>query len=408
MEEIIERIKNNRLAQIALIALIFVLIFVFYNFFKLVKSSRRELPCYNKTIRLLSPLNEKKFLKIKQVFSNYCLYLQVDVKPPDYIRENLLKEIAEGKIPDLVYIDNEFIEENRNVFKEYEGKKILSRNYPEVTLILNKNKLLNYPVVFDNLVLFSNEKYLDILGIFNPPNNFEDLINLISTIKTTPQLLNVKPIALGTSNNIENFYEIFLTLHKNYNSADYKRLENFFKTIAFYTQFADIKSPLYSWSATNLNSFEEFGRGNVVFVFGFYSDFEKIKDINPRLNFKINSFPKFKNKIEQTNFIRVYSFVVPKQGKYQFAWKALEILDDNYESFVKDLNLLPVRKDIYEKLEGNKKEIAKDLLTGSTFIEFNRPYAEDLLKDVINKWLTDKENAKITFIRGQFYKIFKK
>lgn len=411
MEEIIERIKYNRIAQIALVAVIFVVALVFYNLSKFTKSSKRELPCYNQTIRILSPFAKQKFSNIERVFSQYCIKLDVDVKSIDYIRNNLLKEIAEGKIPDLVYVDNNFIQENINAFKEYDGEKILLNNYPETSVILKdkKNKkLVNYPVAFDTLVLFSNKKYLDILGIFDPPNNFEDLIEVIKTIKGNPQLINVKPIALGTSNNIENFYEIFVTLHRNYNPHNYKNIDAFFKTFDFYTQFADIKSPLYSWSDSNQNSFEEFGRGNVVFVFGFYSDSEKIKKINPRLVFKVNEFPKFKSIIDQTNFVKMYSFVVPKQGKHQFAWKALEILDQNYEDFIKDFGLLPVRRDIYEKLEEDKRKIAKDLLIGSSFEEFNREYAEELLRDVISKWLVDKENIKLLFIRGQVYKLFRK
>lgn len=408
MEEIIARIKNNRIAQIALVAIIFVVILSFYVLQRFTRRSQRQLPCYNQTVRILSPFPRQKFSKIERIFSQYCLKLDIDVKSLDYIKDNLLKEIAEGEIPDLVYIDNNFIEENRNAFKEYAGEKISIKNYPETALILKNEKLLNYPIAFDTLVLFSNKKYLDILGIFDPPNNFEDLLEVIRKIKANPQLAKVQPIALGTSNNIENFYEIFITLHKNYNPGSYKNTDALFKTFDFYTQFADLKSPLYSWSDANLNSFEEFERGNVVFVFGFYSDSERIKKMNTRLNFKVSELPKFKNVIEQTNFIKMYSFVVPKQGKYKFAWKALEILDENYEDFIKDFDLLPVRKDIYENLEENKRKIAKDLIVGSLFDEFNRNYAEPFFKDAINKWLSDKENVKLSFMRGQSYKIFRK
>ncbi len=405
MEEIIERIKNNRIAQIALGAVIFVIIFSFYVLGKISKPKKQTLPCYNITLRILSPFSDQKFTNIQKIFSAYCIKVETIKKPVEYIRENLLKEIAAGNIPDLVYVDNNFIKENKNIFKEYSGEKIKKEKYPEESLVLS-DRLLNYPVSFDTLVMFSNEEFLDILGIINPPRTFEELIKTIQGIKVNPFLKNIIPVALGRSNNIENFYEIFITIHRNLHGKGYKNLNNFSKTVEFYTQFADKTSNLYSWDYGNSNSLEEFGRGKVVFAFGFYSDTEKIKEINRRLKFRITEFPKFSGRLDQTNYLKIYSFAVPKQGKHKFAWKALEILDENYKDFIRDFNLLPIRKDVFDELSGEKREIAKDLLIGSDFTEFNRNYAEGIFKDIVDKWLEDRENARLILTRLQFNKIF--
>jgi len=411
MDEIIERIKTNRIAQIFIgIIAILVIVGIWYLNKLLSPKSKEALPCYNQTITILSPFTSADFKNLSSYASKYCIKLNFVHKDLDEIKNRLLKDIAQGNIPDIVLVDSSFLLENLNIFMEYKGKKINIDEYPESIIAPLNYKLIAYPLYFDVLVTFANRDYLNNAGLLSAPKTFEDLYNVIPSLRILDPSYNIKiaPIALGTANNIDRLFEIFVTIHKNLNGEKYKELGSFYNTLDFYTQFANKLSPYFSWQDHFPNSFIAFAQGQSALVFGFYSDKDKIFSINRRIKLEIYPFLRFSNKIKNYNYIKTYFLAVPKQGKHKFAWMVLEFFDKYYEDFIKQKDLLPVKKNLIEKVDKNKKEIVKDLLIGDYFKEFNREYFENAIKIDIQNWLSDKENVKRIISIEQFRNFFKK
>jgi len=411
MDEILERIKSNRLAQIfiGIIALLIIAGIWFLNNL-LSKPSKETLPCYNQTVKILSPFDFKDLANLSRIANAYCIKLVFNQKDLDYIKNNLLKDIAQGNIPDIVFVDIDFLLENLNIFREYKGEKLKLDVYPESILASFENKLIAYPLYFDVLVTFANRDYLNNAGLLYAPKTFEELREVIPSLRILDESYNLKiaPIALGGSNNIDRLFEIFVTIHKNLNEEKYKDLESFYKTLDFYTQFVNKNSPYFSWQEHFPNSFLAFAHGQSALVFGFYSDKEKILNINRRIKLEIYPFIRFENKIKNYNYIKTYFFAVPKQGNSKFAWMVLEFFDKDYENFINNKDLLPVKKDLLVKVDKNKKEIVKDLLIGDYFEEFNREYFENAIKIDIQNWLSNKENIKKLISVEQIRNFFKK
>jgi len=413
MDEIIEKIKTNRVVQI-FIGIIIIIILIIGGFLYLnkilSKSFRENLPCYNQTITIWSPFNFNDFQEFSKHARKYCINLNLKQKDLNDIKNNLLQEIAQGNIPDIVFVDSDFLLENLKIFKGYEGKNFNIDVYSESILEPFDNKLIAYPLYFDVLVTFANREYLNNAGLLTAPKTFEELQQVIPSLRTLDNSNNIKvaPIALGTANNIDRLYEIFVTIHKNLNQDYYKYPESFYKTLDFYTQFSNKLSHNFSWENYLPNSFVAFAQGQAALIFGLYSDKDKILNINKRIKLEIYPFMRFTNNIKNYNYIKSYFFAVPKQGKHKYAWMVLEFFDKYYENFINKKNLLPVKKILIGKVDKQKKEIVKDLLIGDYFKEFNRPYFENAIKIDIQNWLSDKESIKRIMKTEQINKFFNK
>jgi ABC-type glycerol-3-phosphate transport system substrate-binding protein len=411
MDEIIERIKTNRIAQIFIgIIILFIIGSIWYLNKILSKQKKEVLPCYNQTITILSPFTSTDLTELNAHASKYCLKLTFEQRDLDYIKNNLLKDIAQGNIPDIVFVDSDFLLENLNIFQEYKGKILNIDEYPESIIEPLNNKLIAYPLYFDVLVTFANREYLNNAGLLSAPKTFEELKNVLPSLRILDPSYNIQlaPIALGTANNIDRLFEIFVTIHKNLNEDKYKDINSFYNTLDFYTQFANKSSPYFAWQEYLPNSFVAFAQGQVALIFGFYSDKDRILDINRRIKLEIYPFLRFAGKTKSYNYIKTYFFAVPKQGKHKYAWMVLEFFDKYYEKFISKKDLLPIKKALIEKVDKNKKEIVKDLLIGDYFYEFNREYFENAIKVDIQNWLSDKENVKRLINIEQIRRFFKK
>ncbi|MGC8981352.1 MAG: ABC transporter substrate-binding protein [Minisyncoccia bacterium] len=371
------------------------------------QKKKQELPCYNQTIIVWSPFKNYKYPEVSNELKKYCLKIKVVEKSIDEIRNSLFSEISAGNIPDVVYVDSEFLIDNIKIFSQYKGKNINLDDYPDIISKIFNNKILAYPVTYDPLVLFWNKDLLYSAGYIEPPKTFEDMQNLIKQVRILEfDKIKTSPIALGTANNIKPFSKIFLVFHKLLN-RDYQLPPSFYKTLDFYTQFANKDSEYYSWNPNMDDQLEEFSNGNVAMIIDFYSKKNDILKKNNRLNFDIALLPKFKDNPRSLNYFYGYFFAVPKQGKTKFAWMFIESLDKKYEKFVKSVNLIPAKKSFYDKLDKEGKIVFQSILNSDMFLEFNKKYLEDALKKDIEDWIYRKEDIK-RLLQSQIYNFFKK
>lgn len=410
MDKILKDLRDRPIFLIIFILIIFfIVVFLIDKAFFASRRKKSELPCYNKEIIIWSPFNLNDLRKPIKSISKYCLKVKVEKKDLKFIKDNLLLETAAGRGPDIVYIDNEFAFENLKIFEPYKGKNLNINNYPEIVIKPFNNKLALYPFTFDTLILFVNNRYLANAGLYEPPKTFEELESVIPQLRQINfNSLQLAPIALGKSSNIDNFVEIFLVINRNLNQEKYKQSSAVEKTFDYLIQFTNPNSNIYSWDDYLPNSLNAFSQEKLIMLPAFYSQKQKIKDLNTRLEFTISNFPQFSKALKKYNYLKSYYFGVIKNKKSKFSWMFLEEFDKSYKDFISQKNLPPIRKDLFDDLDEEQKILVKELLIGDYFNDANYQYLLTTLPKYLDNWLTDRENLKNTLSRSDIFKFFKK
>jgi len=389
----------------------FIFLIIIISIFHSLSSSKKkaELPCYNQTITVWSPYKLYKYPEVAKELKKYCVKLNVVEKSLDDIKNSLLQEISAGNPPDVVYVDSEFLFDNLNIFAPYKGDKLRFKDYPDVISKFFNGKFIAYPIDYDPLVLFWNKDLIYSAGYIEPPKTYEDLRNLIPKSRKIIGFSSIElsPVALGTANNIDSFFEIFLVLHKLLNKDDYKSSYAFEKTLDYYTQFADKNSDYFSWDQNMENQIDSFSKEKVIMIIDFYSKKSDILKKNSRLNFAIAQIPEFSQNPKKLNYFYGHFFVVPKQSKNKLGWLFLEIFDKYYKNFVDKMKIIPTKKSFYNKLDEEKKIVFQSILNGDTFSEFNKEYTKEILKKCIDDWIYRKKEAK-GLLQKQIFRFFKK
>ncbi|MEM5782560.1 MAG: extracellular solute-binding protein, partial [Candidatus Aenigmatarchaeota archaeon] len=258
------------------------------------------------------------------------------------------------------------------------------------------------------LVLFWNKDLIYSIGYIEAPKTFEDIQNIIPQLRRSIfEKIEISPIALGTTENIDNYLEIFLILHKLINEENYKSKLAFYKTLDFYTQFADPSSQYYSWNSSMENQINSFSKGQLAMMINFYSKKVEILQKNSRLNFGIAPLPNFSESPKIINYFNCFFFAVPKQGKSKFGWMFLESLDKNYKNFINMLNLVPTKKEFFDKLNEEQKIVFQAILNSDMFLDFDKNNTRSVLKTAIDNWIYKRKEVE-NLLERSIYKIFKK
>ncbi|GIW66409.1 MAG: hypothetical protein KatS3mg095_0307 [Candidatus Parcubacteria bacterium] len=249
MKNFLKEIRDRYISVVIFIFIILIIIaFLIDRLFLASKRKKSELPCYNQELVIWAPFKLSDFGKSIKNIQKYCLKVKLVNKELKEIKDNLLLEIAAGRGPDIVYIDNDFVLGNYKIFEPYKGNKLNIDNYPEIISKFLNNNLNLYPLTFDTLVLFVNNKYLANIGLYEAPKTFEEIEQLIPQLRQVNfNSFQLSPISLGQANNIENFVEIFLTINKNLNQEKHTDKSSVENTLNYLTQFIDPNSSLYSW-----------------------------------------------------------------------------------------------------------------------------------------------------------------
>jgi ABC-type glycerol-3-phosphate transport system substrate-binding protein len=410
MDKALKELRDRPITLVIFVLIIiFIIAFTVDRLFLAGRRKKESLPCYNQKILVWSPYSLVDFKDVVKPLEKLCLKFTFEKKDPEEIANNLLLEIGAGKGPDIVYVDNEFFKKNSKIFEPYKGQKIDIDDYPEnITRFLN-NKLSLYPLTFDTLVLFYNKKYLANFGLYKPPQTFEEIEQIIPQFKNyNYSSLSIAPIALGKASNVDNFIEIFLAIHRNLNQGNYKNSSAFIRTLDYLSQFSDFQSSLYSWDESFPNSTNAFSQEKLAFLINFYSQKEKIRKANSRLDFSWSNFPKFQQSFQKYNYLKVFYLGVIKNKKSQYSWMFLEELDKRYKDFVKKNNLLPIKKSLFSSLSNQEKILVNELLVGDYFEDVNYDYFKNNLARYLDNWSTNKQNLQNRLSSVDIFKFFKK
>lgn len=183
------------------------------------------------------------------------------------------------------------------------------------------------PLMIDGLGLFYNEDLFAKAGITNPPSTWEELLTIVPRIaKLENNTFAVSAIALGTTNNVENYSDIIATMMMQ-NGADLTKPTSTeaSEALTFYEKFASPQDPVYTWNETMDNSIYAFSIGRVAMILAPSWRAFDIFGINPSLRFKIAPIPQLPG--NTVNWATYWVEGVSNKSNYQpQAWEFLKYL----------------------------------------------------------------------------------
>lgn len=158
--------------------------------------------------------------------------------------------------------------------------------------LVARDSIYGLPLMFDGLGLYINEEIFSSNNAV-PPTTWEEMQNLIPILtQRSDKTIVQSAIALGTTNNVENWSDILALLFLQ-NGADLIRptSEQAEQALIFYRKFADPNDDYYTWNETLDNSIYAFTSGRVAMIFAPSWRAFEIHENNKSLKFRIVPVP---------------------------------------------------------------------------------------------------------------------
>lgn len=274
--------------------------------------------------------------QLRQVYKEVNIsYIQ---KPDATFQADLVNALASGKGPDMVIITPAEVIQNKDRILE-----IPYQSFPQAafqgtfidqgSLFLTSTGVLAFPYVIDPLVMYYNRDLLTSSFTVSAPKTWDELITLNKkvTVKDDAGKITTQTAALGTFDNITHAKEIvsamiFQTGNKivawdpftkkyisKFSQADAGGTSGVSNALGFYTSFANANDQdRYSWNGSLPKDKDQFIAGRLATYFGFSSELEGIRLLNPNLNFDIALFPQRSTGDVKATYGKLYGLAIMK------------------------------------------------------------------------------------------------
>jgi ABC-type glycerol-3-phosphate transport system substrate-binding protein len=202
-------------------------------------------------------------------------------------------------------------------------------------LFIGTDGILAVPLSVDPLVMYWNKNIFANAGIPSVPRRWTDLNTLGPSLIQKNDTSNVTRamISFGEYQNVNNAKAIISTLFfqsrnpitnkSPLNGAIVSTLDggNFASPlrssesiINYYTSFANPTNPLYSWNKSMPMSQDAFLAGTLALYFGFASEYGRLQDKNPNLNFDVALMPQDTDALSAT-YGKFTAFAITRQTR---------------------------------------------------------------------------------------------
>jgi ABC-type glycerol-3-phosphate transport system substrate-binding protein len=240
--------------------------------------------------------------------------------PTESYEQDLLEALAAGNGPDIFMVRNSWMGDFQDKMVPAPPAMIPEKNYrdnfPDVAagdFISSKGEIYGIPISVDSLALYYNKDIFNAYGIARAPVTWEEVEQLVPRLTQIDSFGNITQagIAMGTAQNINRSTDILMTLLYQKGSkvtsgkgafemTDTKSQE----AMQFYKQFADIRSPLYTWNQNQHYSIDAFYEGNLAMMLNYSWQYPALKQKNAKLNIGVAPLPQFAEgvKANQANY----------------------------------------------------------------------------------------------------------
>lgn len=334
-------------------------------------------------------------------------------------KNNLLNAMAAGNPPDIWFVSQDMVLAYKDKIQAVPFAAFPERNFRDRFIdsgdvFLNKNEesITALPYVIDPLVLYWNRDLFSSAGIAQPPKYWDEFLADSGILTKTNESGNIiqAGTALGEFKNVRNAKEILsmmilqtgnkivdpVELDVVWNKKDNSVLAPAENSLRFFGEFSNPKKTSYSWNRSLNDSLSMFAGGKLAMYFGYASEFNKIKGMNPHLNFDVSITPQIKDGPMNATFAKIYSLAVSKtspnsQAAVSLAYALLE--KDFNNQFAESLFLAPARRDALS--EGNKDQILsvfyKSAVMARTWLEPDSEAVSMIFQNMIESSTTGRQ-----------------
>lgn len=329
------------------------------------------------------------------------IYTQKD--PASYYRD-LIESFANNKAPDIFFLFGNWVPLFENKISGLDLKKdpdfnlrTLNEIYPQIVQddLVSRDSLLGIPMSIDTLALYYNKDIFDYYKIPQPPQSWQDILNLIPKLrKINPQgQITRAAIALGTTNNINWSTDILSALMMQLNPEMVDKQNALFlfnnplkngglipaqEALKAYTQLADPQSTFYTWQENFPNDIYAFSQGQTAMIIGYHLANQVISEQSPTLRYGITNFPSF-NIISNPyplNYGRTMNYVVSNRSQApKAAWQFLKYLSSKeaQQYYFEQTQNPPCRKDLFSLARNDEKlgVFVDQIFTSRNWYQFN-------------------------------------
>lgn len=288
-------------------------------------------------------------------------------------------------------------------------------------LFFDKTGTYAIPFLVDPLVLYWNRDIFNSALVTNPPQTWEEVLNLTGTFteRNTNKTIKKTTIALGEYQNILHAKEIISALAlqvgasfiasgqnglvPNVLQADGSTGKPPLETaLGFFTQFADPSLPIFSWSRALPDSLLMFLRGDSAMYIGFGSEALDIRAKNPNLNFDIALLPQAKD-TKKLTYGKIYGIAIPQEALHKEAMlnTAMILTSSEFqEGFALKSNFAPIRRDLLGKpAENGVLDIVyKSALWSKAWLDPNTELTDELFQEMVEGVTGGKAKAEESVI----------
>lgn len=242
---------------------------------------------------------------------------------PETYKADLIDAMAAGTGPDIFMLRNTWVPSFADKMipsaAGFFTEKTVRDNFVDVVAddFLDENQQVRaVPLSVDSLALYYNKDMFNAAGISGPPRTWEELVAMVPLLTRVDEFgnINQSTIALGTGENVNRSSDIFLNLVMQYGGTitdsrfseqpDQQALE-------FYTRFARLGLPTYTWNQRQHFSIDAFYEGTLGMMINYSYHYPTIKQKNAKLNFATAPLPQFKDQMP-VNFANYWGFAVAK------------------------------------------------------------------------------------------------
>lgn len=251
----------------------------------------------------------------------------------DTYKEDLINALAAGKGPDLFMMRNSWRRSFEDKIAPSPEIVMTEKDFRETFVdvaatdfIGEDQKIYGMPLSVDSLALYYNKDLFNAAGITQPPKTWEELLSVVTRLNQVDELGNITQsgIAMGTALNINRSTDLLSLLMLQMGAS---LSENGQKgkvdlgggqaasAVNFYSQFANISSPYYSWNPRQHYSIDAFYEGTLGMMINYSWQFETIKQKNAKLNIGVVPLPQFTGS-KPTNVANYWGYAVSKNKPF--------------------------------------------------------------------------------------------
>jgi multiple sugar transport system substrate-binding protein len=416
---------NNKLSPFQLIMfvvlIIIILIAVAMFAFKNNKNSANSTPVSmwgtvdaNTINQLQNQLNDKQKNTINITYTQ---------KKPETFETDMVEALAAGNAPDLFLLpDNLLLKQQNKLFKipyaNYLQRDFKTNFIEGSEILLTKEGAWGLPFMVDPLVLYWNRGKLNNTGLGNPPEFWDDFIDIVPKLTVKDSSLNIQDaaVALGEYKNIKNAKNIFLTLliqagnpiiSLGLDNNGVERYQSTFSdrfgftvrpadaALTFFSQFSNPTKDVYTWNRSLPNSDEMFLSNDLAFYFGFAGEYKSILQKNPNLNFDVAIIPQSKSSETKKTIANFQFLTISKNTKnLSNAYTTINTLTgkDAQSFLAKITDLPPVRRDLLsQKQDDSVSDIFyRSALISKAFLDPNPVETSKIVSDMIESFTSSR------------------